>query len=1227
LSFPDFVPFGALMFMWVVQRTAGAISRMDARVERANKTRRASTFFHVCIAASFSLSILAGESTAEAQVSVVTAHNDIARTGQNLSETILTPTNVNSNANLFGKVFSQPVDGQIFAQPLYVPNVTIASNKGVHKVVYVATYSDYVYAFDADSDGGSDSAPLWQVSLLTNSTPAGTYTSLYGVTGTPVIDASTSTSDSMAQTIFLVSSEAEGATDVYRLHALDIRSGAEKLGGPFLIQATVAGTGSGSSGGNLGFNALYQRQRAALLLLNGVVYVAFASINDIGPWHGWIFSYGMGTNPSTNAPTLRQLDVFCTSANGSGAGVWMAGAGLAAEVNNPTKPYGRMFVATGNGSFGITVPSAGEPPYSNPQDEYGMSVLDLDLTGGVMTVEDEFTPYDQALLNGQDGDLGSGGPVLLPAQTLASGKTLDPLVEVGKSGMIYILNRDNNNDGSNTGVNPYSPAGLGGFNATADQVVKEVQTPIAGEQGWGAGVWGTSAYWNGNLYFGGTSPALSNGLTAYSFKNGALSTTPTSKSNEQFIYPAPTPSISANGNTNGIVWVLDNHAYFGGGSAALLAYDATNLANLLYSSNANLARDDPGQAVEFAVPTIANGKVYTGQANLLNAYGLLGATPTAPAPVIGPGTRTFSGSLTVTIADAVAGATIYYTTNGSKPTAGSTLYTGPFAINSSETITAIASVTGDLLSAPAAAIFISTSNATNPVFSLAARTYSGAQSLTITDVTTGATICYTVYGSTPTTASTCYTAASHNNAPLTLAIPVTETVEAVATAPGLQNSAVVSATYNIAPVYAINFAQGFTDAVSSGLMQFNGSTDLDDFRLQLTNGEDDEAGSAFYTRPVNIAAFTTDFTFQLSNPQADGMTFTIQGVGATALGAIGGGLGYAGIPKSVAIKFDLYNNGGEGSDSTGLFTSGNSPTVPAIDLTNTPINLHSGDYFDAHITYDGLNLTMTLTDSISLQSWSHAWPINIPAAAGGNTAYMGFTAGTGGLSSSQKITSWTLAEGPPAVPTYPLGFDNIMMYYTGAWLNGTSVQLTSGGQNEDNSVYYYFPLDIESFTTDFDFQIAQGIAGTPLGDGFTFAIQNAAQGIVGGGGGGLGYYGIPNSLAIKFDLYNNAGEGNDSTGLYLNGAIPTLPAMNLANSLVLLSSGDLMHAQITYDGANLTWEISDKSSPVPEIFTETVAINIPQTIGSNTAYVGFTGASGGATAIQRILDWTYSNAP
>ncbi len=1176
----------------------------------------------------FALAVFAWGVSADAQTPVLTAHNDTMRTGQNISETILTPANVNGAQ--FGKLFSQAVNGLIYAQPLFVPSVRIAStnaavNATVHNVVYIATSNDYVYAFDADSNGGIDGAPLWKVNLLTNTSAAGTYATLFGVQGTPVIDASTSSTDPFAMTMFLVSSEtlnptSANPTSVFRLHALDLTSGAEKFGGSFTIQGSVAGTGSGSTNNALAFNAYYHRQRAGLLLLNGVVYVPFAAMNDNGPWHGWIMSYGSTINPTTKQAGFVQLSAYCTTPDGFGGGIWMGGAGLAGEVvPNSGKPYGRMFLATGNGSYQFTAPTnSALGPYSNPTNQFSMSVLDLDLTNGVMTVKDEFTPYNQAALDAQDGDLGSGGPVILPAQTLASGKILDPVIQAGKSGMIYIMDRDNANDGSYNSTK-YNPAGLGGFNTSSNQVIQEVQTPLEGLQSWGAGVWGTEAYWNNNIYYGGTASGFSSSLAAYSFKNGVLSSTPTSVSSKQYSYTGPTPSVSANGATNGIVWALDNSSYFSGGNGILTAYDATNLANTLYSSDANPARDNPGGAVEMAVPTITNGKVYVGGKELA-VYGLLASSPRAPAPTIGPATTTYSGNLSVTLSDSVAGATYYYTTDGTTPTVTSAVYTAPFTISSSETVTAIASVTGMLLSNPTAVTFVSTSDAPNPVIQQPAGTYAGSTSVTITDSSAAATVYYTIDGTTPTTASTKYTAA--------IPVTVSETIKAVAYAANLKPSAVVSASYTITPNYAIGFPNGFSNALSSGLMTFNGSTDLDDFRLQLTNGGTNEAGSAFYSTPVNVQSFTTDFTFQLSNPVADGITFTIQNVGPTALGGNGAGLGYVTIQKSMAIKFDLFNNSGEGPDSTGLYKWGNLPTnIGSIDLSSTPIDLHSGDYMNAHITYDGINLTMTLTNAISLQSWSHTWPVNIPSLVGGNTAWVGFTGGTGGLTSSQKVTYWTYVAGPPALPNYPTGFySGGLLYNIGSFVNGTSLQMTSGGPNETNTAFYYLPVNIDTFTSDFDFRVTPP-TGTAPGNGFTFTIQNQGVSAVGGGGSGLGSSGISKSLAIKFDSNTPVTGGTSSTGYYLNGAMPTTPATSLAVNGISLPTGDLMHAHITYDGTTLYWSIQDMNSIQLEIFYANVAINIPNVIGSNTAYVGFTASSGTDVSIQDILDWTFSNTP
>jgi len=1115
-------------------------------------------------------------SLVRAQVSVVTEHNDNARTGQNLNETILTPAKV-AAANSFGLLFSQVVAGQTYAQPLYVPQVTIPG-KGVHNVVYVVTSGDIAYAFDADNNGGINATPLWKVTL--SQRPAsGEFYNEFGVYGTPVIDLT-------SETLYVVTAENRSTTqvDVYRLHALDITSGAEKFGGPVFITGSVAGTGSGSSGGVVAFDATYQLQRPALLLLNGVVYIAFGSINDNGPWHGWIFSY--------NASNLQQIDVFCTSPNGDGGGIWMSGSGPVAEVNDPAKPYGRMFVPTGNGT------------YSPSASSYGMTMLNLDLTGGVFTVEDQFTPYDEASLDGEDGDLGSGGPLLLPPQTTASGATLYPLVEAGKSGTIYILNRNH----------------LGGFNANSDQVVQEVQTPISGTNGWGNGVWGSEAYWNNNIYYGGMNHTFSitsgvvNTVSAYSFVNGVLSTTPSSQTVEQFSYPGPTPAVSANGTTNGIVWLL-SHAADALGSAILLAYDATNLGNLYYSSNTDLARDNPGLYTKFSIPTIANGKVYTGAQNQLSVFGLLGIIPTVAAPVISPAGGSFTGSQTVAITDATAGAQVFYTTDGTTPTVNSTQYTGPITVTSTETVSAIASATGYLQGAPVTVTFTSATNAANPVFSLAAGAYSGTQTLTIT-AATGATIYYnTINGVTPTTSSTVYSGP--------ISIPVSETVQAFVTAPGLGPSAVVSATYVISPPYVFNFSQGF--ATAQGPIQFNGSTGLDDFRLQLTDGGDYEAGSAFYATPVFIDSFTTDFTFQLSNPVGDGITFAIQGDGPTALGTNAQGLGYAGMLKSLAIYFNMNNKVGLGDDATGVYIDGSTflLELPAIDLNNTGIKLRSGDYMNVHLTYDSEILNVTVTDAVTLATWSHAYTLTIPYHVGGNSAYVGFTGGTGTATSSQKLTSWTYLAGRPPVPSYPAGFDSVGLVFNGSGsLSGTALQLTRGGTYEVTSAYYSTPVDIDSFSTYFDFTVGRGSTST-RGNGFTFVLQNAATTALGTGSSGLGYATIPNSVAIKFDLFDSDGEGADSTGVYTSGAMPTIPSISLASSGLELASGDSIHAVVTYDGTTLTWTLQDVTAGTSA--TQRTAINIPQTIGSNVAYVGFTASSGGATAVQKILDWAFNN--
>jgi hypothetical protein len=311
--------------------------------------------------ARFCATLLLCASTAAAQSNVVTQHNDIARTGANTNETILTSANVNTTN--FGKLFSQTVDGWVYAQPLYLPGVTLGAGTlqagTMHNVLFIATEHDGVYAFDADNNTGANANPLWQISLLnaTYGAAAGATTvpstdvdapddikPEIGITGTPVIDPSTNT-------LYVVGKTKESGTYVQRLHALDITTGAEKFGSPKQIQASVTGTGSGSSGGILKFDSLWENQRPGLLLLNGIVYVGFASHGDNSPWHGWILAY--------NAATLQQTGAWCSSPNSFASGIWMSGSGLAAVVTDPVNhPYGQMFTATGNGAFDAAPPTS-----------------------------------------------------------------------------------------------------------------------------------------------------------------------------------------------------------------------------------------------------------------------------------------------------------------------------------------------------------------------------------------------------------------------------------------------------------------------------------------------------------------------------------------------------------------------------------------------------------------------------------------------------------------------------------------------------------------------------------------------------------------------------------------------------------------------------------------------------------------------------------------------------
>ncbi len=415
------------------------------------------------------------------------------------------------------------------------------------------------------------------------------------------------------------------------------------------------------------------------------------------------------------------------------------------------------------------------------------------------------------------------------------------------------------------------------------------------------------------------------------------------------------------------------------------------------------------------------------------------------------------------------------------------------------------------------------------------------------------------------------------------------------------------------PTQPFDFSSGFT--TDEDEFQFNGNASLAGTSLELTNGAG-EASSVFYSSPVNIQSFTTDFTFKLSNAIADGFTFTIQNTQPSALGALGGSLGYEGIAQSVAVKFDLYQNSGDPSNnSTGLFVDGAIP-VGGIDLTGTGINLHSGDIMSAHITYTGTTLNLTLTDVVTGATWSHLFTIDIPTTVGGSTAYVGFTGGTGRDASIQQVLSWSYEA--VQVPYNPAGFLSAagLIINGSASLAGTSLELTKGRLGEQSSAFYASPVNIQSFATDFTFQLTN-----PAADGFTFTIQNVGPNAKGGGGSNLGYQGIGNSVAVKFDLYQNSGDpSNDSTGLFVDGATP-VGGIDLTGSGINLHSGDEMDAKLTYDGEILTLTITDQVTLAT--WSHPFVVDIPAIVGGNTAYVGFTASTGSTTSTQQILSWTF----
>jgi hypothetical protein len=512
---------------------------------------------------------------------VYTYRHDGGRTGQNLREYALTPASVSGGG--FGRRWTCALDGESYAQPLYVAHVSTA--QGVRNTLIVVTQHDSVYAFDADA---SDCATLWTTSFLgsgVTSVPASDTScddilGEYGITGTPVVDPATNT-------LYVVAKTREGTNYAQRLHALDVATGAPRPGSPATIQASVTKNG----GGSVSFSPLWNNQRPGLALGSGGVYLAWASHCDHGAYWGWVMRY--------DASTLAQDAVFNVAPNGTLGGVWMSGGAPALDA------AGHVYVASGNGTFDDTTSLV--PPVA-PGNDFGQSFLRLDAQS--LAVQDFYTPSQEAAWSAQDLDIGSAGVLVLPD---GAGPASHPNLVLGgdKQGHLWLLDR----------------AQMQRYSATSDNVVQATKVPGASTCSPYC-LMETAAYWNGTVYLAPTQGhllalPLSGGLLPTAFG----SVTPASQSAKTFLYPGPSPMVSASPAGDAIVWVLDNNANGTGngssapGSAVLYAYDATDLTKLLYSSAVRSA-DAAGVAVKFTMPVVANGHVYVAGSRQLTVYGL-----------------------------------------------------------------------------------------------------------------------------------------------------------------------------------------------------------------------------------------------------------------------------------------------------------------------------------------------------------------------------------------------------------------------------------------------------------------------------------------------------------------------------------------------------------------------------------------------------------------------------
>jgi hypothetical protein len=1307
---------------------------------------------------------------APANVDVLTYHYDGLLSGNNNQETILTPANVNPTN--FGKLFTQPVDGQIYATPLYKKDLNIGGTN--HNVAFVATEHDSVYAFDADTG-----AQLWQRSFLNpgagiTSVPSadtsGNVFPEYGITGTPFIDAATNTMYVAPQTKEIRSGVAHY---VNSLRAIDIRTGNDRptnavvvIGDSLNDDAThttllsVPGIGAGSSaqtaavlsggsgyavndtvvlnGGNainnqrtvlrvasvatggaitgvsiqtagtynsapadpvgqlstsgsgtgatfsmtwsVKFNAWRQLQRPALMMVQGVVYVGFAGYNDQGAYHGWVVGY--------QASDLAMQGFINMSPNARAAGIWQSGGGLGTDGTN-------LFFATGN-TF-----SGPRPGFSPADNNYGETVVKLTPGGGTLTVSDYFTPFNWLALDNGDLDLGSGGTMLLP-DSVGSAQHPHLMVETGKTGRLYLIDRDN------MGHNSPNPP---------DPVVQVLELG-------GPGIWGNPSFVQVNantglIFYHGSQSVL----RAVQISNGVLNYDPTAtatKSNLVFGYPGGQPIVSSNGTANAVVWDLQVDGT--SGATVLHAYNAANLSLEFYASNSAALdrRDRAGGPVKFTAATETNGQVLVGSANSFSIYGLFPShtvVPHAATNLTGIGlpggsqiqlnwsspspndatgikiersTNPTTGFVQVALVgrndttftdSSVQGGTQYYyrirATNQIGDSDNSN--TAPVASRLAAPLMAVVNLTH-------AEVDLSWTRTGNAGYVLA-RSFNGGAFSTVFSTSDPAVTSYFDMN-VATRGTYAYQLTAMNVNPNDTAM-----------------SSVVSITN--APV-VIDHSAGF---VNHDDLTGNGTTQFTNGLVRLTTNLN-AAGSVFTNQRLNIDRFNTTWQFRIhdgTNPPADGFALVIQNNSAAALGGGGGGLGYSGMGNSVAIKFDMYTQATQAS-TTGLFINGDLNPAQQIDMGPNGIDLRNANVKQVDITYNGTTLHEVVTDTVTHAVFMHDYTVNIAGPVGSDTAFVGFTGATGGLSALQDIQTWVFTPGPglpgaPATalaavsgsnialswvshsvnedgfkversdnglgnfreiasvtsprftdPNVPFGnfyyrvrafnsdgfsqysnITNIVVGPTSAFTDhaagfashadlqlnngtvvaGTRLRLTDGGGGEAQTAWTTSKVGVASFSTSFIFQ-DQPVNGSA--DGITFALQNNDPGQVGGAGGCLGYCGIGKSVAIMFDLYSN-GTHNSTTNLLTNGN--KTGSIDMGPSGIVLGSNHPLRVDLAYDITQLAFSETVTDTLTGAVFTHIYTnINVPTIVQGQTAYVGFTGGTGGETAIQDIVSWS-----